>query len=170
MRSSRLQGEQGGCCCRCCAVCQMQKNVLPEVCACAHNLPALGIYARCRHRLERDHNCSALAASAATAAAVKSEEDWLKSFGSNSPKFKNAPNSAVGDSKIPEGDRFLLAVNFPQALQRPPLYDQNRNSVCVRCALLDCSTQICVCKRKVERGKGSVFPWPLSCVVLLPCG
>lgn len=103
----------------------MQKNVLPEVCACPHNLPALGIYARCRHRLERDHNCSALAASAATAAAVKSEEDWLKSFGSNSAKFKNAPSSAVGDSKIPEGDRFLLAVNFPQALQRPPLYARN---------------------------------------------
>jgi hypothetical protein len=103
----------------------MQKNVLLEVCACALVLPALYIHARFRHRLERDHNCSALAASSAAAAAVKCEEDWLKSFGSNSAKFKNAPNSAVGDPKIPEGDRFLLAVNFPQALHRPPLYDRN---------------------------------------------
>lgn len=75
-----------------------------------------------KHRLERDHNCSALASSVATAAAAKSEEDWLKSFGSQSAKFKNAPGSAVGDAKIPESDRFLLAVNFPQALQRPPMY------------------------------------------------
>lgn len=75
-----------------------------------------------KHRLERDHNCSALAAAATTAASAKAEDDWLKSFGSNSPKFKNAPNTAAGDAKIPEADRFLLAVNFPQALQRPPLY------------------------------------------------
>jgi hypothetical protein len=87
-----------------------------------------GIHARfnwhllpCRHRLERDHNCSALAAAATTAASAKAEDDWLKSFGSNSPKFKNAPNTAAGDAKVPEADRFLLAVNFPQALQRPPL-------------------------------------------------
>ena len=82
----------------------------------------LSAHTQRRHRLERDHNCAALAASVATAAACKSEDDWLKSFGSNSAKFKNAPASAVGDAKIPESDRFLLAVNFPQALQRPPLY------------------------------------------------
>ncbi len=77
---------------------------------------------RRRHRLERDHTCSAVAAAAATATAAKSEEDWLKSFGSNSTKFKNATNTAVGAPKIPDTDRFLLAVKFPQALQRPPLY------------------------------------------------
>jgi hypothetical protein len=97
----------------------MQENILSQVRAARSLYSALT--ADCRHRLERDHNCSALATATAAAATIKSEEDWLKSFGSSSVKFKNAPESAVGDPKIPEADRFLLAVNFPQALQRPPM-------------------------------------------------